>query len=108
MTLRRMLSRVVSWHTVGVQQILAALCQMGGAEQGYALDERRALYLSDFAWYKAFPLIAWGQNLIKDCLLFCSRSICLREITEDQTHNNHLMSVAIKLEKETSSEKNNN
>ena len=55
MTLRRMLSRVVPWHTVGVQQILAALCQMGGVEQGYALDERRALYLSDFAWYKAFP-----------------------------------------------------
>ena len=57
---------------------------------------------------QAFPLIAQGQNLIKDCLLFCSRSICLRDITEDQTHNNHLMSIAIKLEKETSSEKNNN
>ena len=55
-----MLSRVVSWHRVGVQQILAALCQMGGVEQVYALDERRALYLSDFAPYKPFALIAQG------------------------------------------------
>ena len=60
MTLSRMLSRVVSWHRVGVQQILAALCQMGGVEQVYALDERRALYLFDFAPYKPFALIAQG------------------------------------------------
>jgi len=60
LTLSRMLSRVVSWHTVGVQQILAALCQMGGVEQGYALDERRALYLSDFAPHKPFALTAQG------------------------------------------------
>ena len=60
MTRSRMLSRVVPWHMVGVQQILAALCQMGGVEQGYALDERRALYFSDFAPYKPFALTAQG------------------------------------------------
>ena len=33
---------------------------MGGVEQVYALDERRALYLSDLAPYKPFALIAQG------------------------------------------------
>lgn len=57
-------------------------------------------------------MIAWGQNLYQGLLHYFAQGLsdnAHKVLSKDQTHSNHLMLVAIiKLENETSSEKNNN